>query len=96
MQGNEELVEEPFRRLSQAQQLLGYVYDGFWASMDTIKDKQHLESLYASGTAPWEVWKAKGKGHDHGIGLGTPGLASPGLSSHAPCTLETARLDVAH
>ncbi|HYD78048.1 glucose-1-phosphate cytidylyltransferase [Ramlibacter sp.] len=58
MQDREELVEEPFRRLAREQQLVGYVYDGFWASMDTHKDKQQLESLYASGTAPWEIWRS--------------------------------------
>jgi len=41
---------------------VGHAYDGFWACMDTFKDKQHLESLYASGAAPWEVWKSKQAG----------------------------------
>lgn len=53
----EELVIEPFQRLVAEKQLIGYPYDGFWASMDTFKDKQQLESLYAGGVAPWEVWK---------------------------------------
>ena len=54
----EELVEEPFHRLLRNQQLIGYRYDGFWASMDTFKDKQQLERLYAGADgAPWEVWK---------------------------------------
>jgi glucose-1-phosphate cytidylyltransferase len=57
MREGEELVEEPFRRLARERQLLGYVYDGFWASMDTLKDKQQLETLYASGAAPWVMWK---------------------------------------
>jgi glucose-1-phosphate cytidylyltransferase len=59
MRDKEELVEEPFMRLAREQQLLGYVYDGFWASMDTLKDKQQLETLYATGAAPWEVWKSR-------------------------------------
>jgi glucose-1-phosphate cytidylyltransferase len=58
----EELVEQPFHRLLQEKQLLGYAYDGFWASMDTFKDRQQLENLYASGAAPWEVWRSNGKG----------------------------------
>jgi glucose-1-phosphate cytidylyltransferase len=53
----EELVHTPFRRLVDEQQLLAYRYDGFWASMDTFKDKQYLDDLYARGNAPWEVWK---------------------------------------
>jgi glucose-1-phosphate cytidylyltransferase len=58
----EELINEPFQRLLGEGQLIGYSYDGFWASMDTFKDKQHLESLYSGGGAPWEVWKANAKG----------------------------------
>lgn len=54
----EELVDGPFERLINERQLIGYPYDGFWASMDTFKDKQQLENLWGSGTAPWEVWKA--------------------------------------
>jgi len=53
----EELVQEPFRRLVDQKQLLAYRYDGFWACMDTFKDKQQLDDLYAKGNAPWEVWK---------------------------------------
>ena len=58
---NEELVIEPFQRLMKEKQLIGYQYDGFWAGMDTFKDKQQLEGLYAGGEAPWEVWKTNGK-----------------------------------
>lgn len=58
----EELVAEPFQRLVNERQLIGYQYDGFWESMDTFKDKQHLESLYATGAAPWEVWRENGNG----------------------------------
>lgn len=61
----EELVIEPFHRLLAEKQLIGYAYDGFWACMDTFKDKQELESLCATGAAPWEVWKTNGNGHDH-------------------------------
>jgi glucose-1-phosphate cytidylyltransferase len=53
----EELVEEPFQRLIERRDLVAYRYDGFWASMDTLKDKQRLEEMHAQGTAPWEVWR---------------------------------------
>lgn len=53
----EELVEEPFHRLIQMGKLLAYKHDGFWASMDTFKDKQKLDDSYAKGKALWEVWK---------------------------------------
>jgi len=57
MKPGEELVQEPFQRLAAAGQLLAYSYDGFWACMDTFKDKQLLEDLYSRGEVPWEVWK---------------------------------------
>ncbi len=57
MKPGEELVEEPFRRLAEAGKLVAYPYDGFWACMDTFKDKMLLEDLYSRGRTPWEVWK---------------------------------------
>jgi glucose-1-phosphate cytidylyltransferase len=53
----EDLVHEPFQRLIGAEQLLGYRYEGFWAPMDTLKDRQQLEALAESGRAPWRVWE---------------------------------------
>lgn len=61
----EELVIEPFHRLVAERQLIGYPYNGFWASMDTFKDKQQLEALCAKGAAPWELWKTNGNGAKH-------------------------------
>jgi glucose-1-phosphate cytidylyltransferase len=58
MQAGEELVEQPFHRLAEVGKLLAYPYDGFWACMDTFKDKQLLEDMYMRGSVPWEVWKA--------------------------------------
>jgi glucose-1-phosphate cytidylyltransferase len=52
----EELVVEPFQRLVAKRRLAAYEYDGFWMSMDTFKDRQQLEEIYASGRAPWQVW----------------------------------------
>ncbi len=57
MRNGEELLQEPFQRLVEQQQVLAYRYDGFWGCMDTFKDRQYLEELYTSGKAPWEVWK---------------------------------------
>jgi len=54
----EELVDEPFQRLIADRQLIAYRHDGFWAAMDTFKERQQLEEMYARGNAPWEVWKA--------------------------------------
>jgi glucose-1-phosphate cytidylyltransferase len=56
MKSGEELVEQPFRRLIGERQLAAYSHDGFWACMDTFKEKQHLDELHSKGCAPWEVW----------------------------------------
>ncbi len=58
----EELVSQPFQRLIQEKQLTAYEYDGYFAAMDTFKDKQQLDDLYESGNAPWEVWKKRVNG----------------------------------
>jgi len=55
----EELVNEPFQRLIDRGELIAYKHDGFWASMDTFKDKQQLEELYQVGNPPWLVWNSK-------------------------------------
>ena len=57
IKNSEELVEEPFQRLIAGNQLITYKYEGFWVAMDTFKDKQHLDEIYAKGNAPWEIWK---------------------------------------
>ena len=59
MQPGEELVEEPFARLIDQKKLVSYPYEGFWACMDTFKDKQRLDELHERGGAPWEVWETK-------------------------------------
>lgn len=57
LRDGEELVREPFQRLLRAHQLIAHAYDGFWLPMDTFKDKQQLDELYAQGRAPWQVWR---------------------------------------
>lgn len=53
----DELVEEPFRRLIAEDQLLAYPYEGFWAPMDTLKDRERLEALVGTTAGPWSVWE---------------------------------------
>ncbi len=53
----EDLVVHAFPRLVPKGLLLGYHHTGFWASMDTFKDKQALEELHLRGEAPWELWR---------------------------------------
>ena len=44
---------EPLEALAGRGELMAYRHDGFWAAMDTLRDKNQLESLWASGEAPW-------------------------------------------
>jgi glucose-1-phosphate cytidylyltransferase len=57
MRQGEELVEQPFGRMIEESRLGAYVHDGFWASMDTFKEKQMLDEIHESGLAPWQVWR---------------------------------------
>jgi glucose-1-phosphate cytidylyltransferase len=55
--GDETIWErEPLERLAQEEQLNAFFHQGFWQPMDTLRDKQHLESLWQEGKAPWKVW----------------------------------------
>jgi len=47
---------EPLERLAEEGQLAAYTHHGFWQPMDTLRDKIHLEELWASGKAPWRQW----------------------------------------
>ena len=47
---------EPLTALADSGQLMAYEHSGFWQPMDTLRDKQLLESLWQSGQAPWKVW----------------------------------------
>lgn len=48
--------KEPLEKLAASQQLQAYRHEGFWYAMDTLRDKNLLEELWASGKAPWKVW----------------------------------------
>jgi glucose-1-phosphate cytidylyltransferase len=54
--GPDEDLVEVLHRLAGEDRLLAQQHDGFWASMDTFKDRRRLESLHASGRGPWQVW----------------------------------------
>lgn len=57
----EDLVYEPFLRLIKKRELITYKYDGFWASLDTYKDKQRLDELASKDASFWEIWNNKKK-----------------------------------
>ncbi|MDE2165865.1 MAG: glucose-1-phosphate cytidylyltransferase [Alphaproteobacteria bacterium] len=47
---------ESLARLAQRRELVAFKHRGFWQAMDTLRDRNHLEELWASGKAPWKVW----------------------------------------
>lgn len=55
--GDETVWErEPLEKISQNRQLVAYKHGGFWHPMDTLRDKNYLNQIWKSGTAPWKVW----------------------------------------
>lgn len=46
----------PLESITKAGQLCAYQHEGFWQPMDTLRDKNYLESLWANGKAPWKKW----------------------------------------
>ena len=50
------LEKEPLCNLARENELSAYTHKGFWQCMDTLREKQQLESLWQSGEAPWKVW----------------------------------------
>ena len=47
---------QPLEQLSKKKQLSVWRHHGFWAAMDTLRDKQYLEELWSTSQAPWKVW----------------------------------------
>jgi glucose-1-phosphate cytidylyltransferase len=50
------LEEDPLENLARDGQLMAYPHQGFWHCMDTVRDRNSLENLWAGGQAPWKVW----------------------------------------
>lgn len=56
--GDESIFEQQtLQRIIAADQLVAYKHTGFWQCMDTLREKQKLEKYWASGNAPWRLWK---------------------------------------
>lgn len=49
--------QEPLMRLAENQELMAFEHPGFWQPMDTLHDKNLLEKLWQTGTAPWKSWE---------------------------------------
>lgn len=55
--GDDSILEKtPLERVSRLGQLMAYRHEGFWKCMDTVREKEQLEKMWASNQAPWKVW----------------------------------------
>ena len=58
IEGDETVLEkDPLQNASTDGQLMAYEHKGFWRCMDTVREKQQLEKLWAAGQAPWKIWE---------------------------------------
>ena len=58
IEGDSTVFEKyPLEECARRGELMAYMHDGFWQCMDTLRDKNKLESLWESGEAPWKVWE---------------------------------------
>ena len=53
-----QMEREPLEQLAKDGELMCYRHEGFWQCMDTVRDRNVLEGLWGSGTAPWRVWES--------------------------------------
>lgn len=57
IEGDETIWErDPMERLARERQLAAFKHPGFWQCMDTLRDRNLLESHWQSGRAPWKAW----------------------------------------
>lgn len=57
IEGDETIWErEPMETIARMDEFRAYKHNGYWQSMDTLRDRNVLESLWASGHAPWKLW----------------------------------------
>lgn len=54
---NSILEKETMPALAKLGQVMAYKHEGFWKCMDTLREKQQLEQMWASGNAPWKIWE---------------------------------------
>ena len=57
LESDDDILERaPLEILADMGELMAFRHEGFWQPMDTIREKQLLESLWESGEAPWKTW----------------------------------------
>jgi len=72
LEEGEDLVGDACRKAAHRGRMTSISYDGFWAPMDTLKERAYLEDLYFTGASPWTLWRA-----DHVVPAGAGQLVSP-------------------
>jgi glucose-1-phosphate cytidylyltransferase len=55
-QDSDVFEQAPLQQLAASNQLMAFEHHGFWQPMDTLRDKNHLEELWAADKAPWKMW----------------------------------------
>jgi glucose-1-phosphate cytidylyltransferase len=55
----DDLVMDGCGRAAADGRMLAVPYDGFWAPMDTLKERSRLEDLYRTGQSPWAIWRER-------------------------------------
>jgi glucose-1-phosphate cytidylyltransferase len=57
IEGDDTIWEKaPMEELALGNQLAAFVHTGFWQAMDSLRDKNYLEELWANNNAPWKIW----------------------------------------
>ena len=57
IEGDNTIFErQPLETIANEGELMAYKHNGFWQCMDTMRDREKLQSLWESSNAPWKVW----------------------------------------
>jgi glucose-1-phosphate cytidylyltransferase len=59
LEEGDDLVMNGFTRAAADGRMRAVLYDGFWAPMDTLKERTALEEQYRSGASPWALWRRR-------------------------------------
>jgi len=70
LEEGDDLVADGCERAARDGRMLAIPYDGFWAPMDTLKERAHLENLYNRGESPWALWRKDVQPRQRPTGLG--------------------------
>jgi len=90
MEEGEDLLGGPFQRLMDHDQLITYRHRGFWACMDTFREKQAFDEMFDRGDTPWAVWQRSAANRGRASLLREHG-ASPAEAVEVPKVIELPR-----